>query len=284
MKLCALLVLLYAPDANAWGLQTHVFLAHYALAAVPLAEPEWRAAAQALPRFVLAGACLPDLAIVGRFFLHSPAFCRSHLWATLRRIAASPRSTRDRALALGYATHLVSDVVAHNDFVPEHEARIGRTAMIGHLMSEWAMDHWLQQKLRPAEALEEVGEHAVQFVACGFRCSETLARRALDLLMRGDRVLRASPAPMLCRALVAMLMRRCERRFGVYMARTTQVLGAVETALAGGFEDWSGLDPEGCQGDGGADRRAGQHVARIMQAQHHARSRGEHGEWHQDDR
>jgi hypothetical protein len=284
VKLCALLVLLYAPDANAWGLQTHVFLAHYALAAVPLAEPEWRAAAQALPRFVLAGACLPDLAIVGRFFLHSPAFCRSHLWATLRRIAASPRSTRDRALALGYATHLVSDVVAHNDFVPEHEARIGRTAMIGHLMSEWAMDHWLQQKLRPAEALEEVGEHAVQFVACGFRCSETLARRALDLLMRGDRVLRASPAPMLCRALVAMLMRRCERRFGVYMARTTQVLGAVETALAGGFEDWSGLDPEGCQGDGGADRRAGQHVARIMQAQHHARSRGEHGEWHQDDR
>jgi hypothetical protein len=284
VKLCALLVLLYAPDANAWGLQTHVFLAHYALAAVPLAEPEWRAAAQALPRFVLAGACLPDLAIVGRFFLHSPAFCRSHLWATLRRIAASPRSTRDRALALGYATHLVSDVVAHNDFVPEHEARIGRTAMIGHLMSEWAMDHWLQQKLRPAEALEEVGEHAVQFVACGFRCSETLARRALDVLMRGDRVLRASPAPMLCRALVAMLMRRCERRFGVYMARTTQVLGAVETALAGGFEDWSGLDPEGCQGDGGADRRAGQHVARIMQAQHHARSRGEHGEWHQDDR
>jgi hypothetical protein len=284
VKLCALLVLLYAPDANAWGLQTHVFLAHYALAAVPLAEPEWRAAAQALPRFVLAGACLPDLAIVGRFFLHSPAFCRSHLWATLRRIAASPRSTRDRALALGYATHLVSDVVAHNDFVPEHEARIGRTAMIGHLMSEWAMDHWLQQKLRPAEALEEVGEHAVQFVACGFRCSETLARRALDVLMRGDRVLRASPAPMLCRALVAMLMRRCERRFGVYMARTTQVLGAVETALAGGFEDWSGLDPEGCQGDGGADRRAGQHVARIMQAQHHARSRGEHGERDQDDR
>jgi hypothetical protein len=283
VKLCALLVLLYAPDANAWGLQTHVFLAHYALSAVPLAEPEWRAAAQALPRFVLAGACLPDRAIVGRFFLHSPAFCRSHLWATLRRIAASPRSTRDRALALGYATHLISDVVAHNEFVPEHEARIGRTAMIGHLVSEWAMDDWLRQQLRPAEALEEAGEHAVQFVARAFRCSEALARRALGVLMHGDRVLRASPAPRMCRAVLAMLVRRCERRFELYLAKTRQVLPAVETALAGGFEDWSGLDPEGCQGDGGPDRRARQHIARIMQAQHYARSRREQGERDEDE-
>jgi hypothetical protein len=283
VKLCALLVLLYAPDANAWGLQTHVFLAHYALAAVSLADPEWRAAAQALPRLVLAGACLPDLAMVGRFWLHSPAFRRSHLWATLRRIAASPRSDYDRALALGYATHLVSDVVAHNAFVPEHEARLGRTAMVGHLASEWAMDHWLQQKLGPAEALEEAGEHAVQFVASAFHCSESFSRRALRVLARGERALRASPAPALCRAVVALRVRNSERRFSLYLARTTRVLEAVETALAGGFEDWSGLDPEGGQGDGGADRRAGQHVARVMQAQHHARSRREHGERDEDD-
>jgi hypothetical protein len=51
-------------------------------------------------------------------------------------------------------------VVAHNEFVPEHEARIGRTAMIGHLVSEWAMDDWLRQKLLPADVLEEAGEHA----------------------------------------------------------------------------------------------------------------------------
>jgi hypothetical protein len=282
VKLCALLVLLYVPDAHAWSLQTHVFLAHYALAAVPLADPEWRAAAQALPRVVLAGACLPDLAIVGRFFLRSPAFRRSHLWATLRRIAASPGSDYDRALALGYATHLLSDVVAHNEFVPEHEARIGRTAMIGHLVSEWAMDDWLRQKLLAADVLEEAGEHAVQFVARAFRCDEAFARRALGVLMRGDRMLRASPAPMMCRALLALLVRRCERRFGIYLGKTTRVLGAVETALAGGFEDWSGLDPEGGQGDGGADCRPGEHIARIVQAERHARSRGEKREGHED--
>jgi hypothetical protein len=282
VKLLALAVLLYAPDAHAWGLQTHVFLAHYALAAVPLADPALRAAAGKLPRLVLAGACLPDLAIVGRFFLHSAAFRRAHLWDTLRRIAASPRNDHERALALGYATHLVSDVVAHNEFVPEHEARFGRTAMIAHLASEWAMDDYLLHTIEPADALEEAGWHAVEFVARAFRCSELFARRALNVLMRGDRLLRASPAPALCRAALGVLVPNWERRFGLYMAKTTQRLTTVGTALAGGFEDWCGLDPEGCEGDGGADRRAGEHVARIMQAEHYARSRGEDGEGRED--
>jgi len=282
VKLCVLLVLFYVPDAHAWGLQTHVFLAQYALAAVPLVDPELRAAAMRLPRLVLAGACLPDLAIVGQYFLGSAAFRRSHLWSTLRRIAASAHDDHHRALALGYATHLVSDVVAHNEFVPEHEARFGRTAMIGHLVSEWAMDRYLPHQVRPAEALEEAGPHAVEFVARAFRCGEDFARRALAILTRGDRFLRASPAPVLCRAAVGLLMHNWERRFGLYLARTAQGLEAVETAFAGGFEDWTGLDPEGSEGNGGADRRAREHIARVMQAQHHARSRREHGERHQD--
>lgn len=282
MKLCALLVLFYVPDAHAWGLQTHVFLAQYALAAVPLVDPELRAAARRLPRLVLAGACLPDLAIVGRFFLGSAAFRRSHLWSTLRRIAASAHDDHHRALALGYATHLVSDVVAHNEFVPEHEARFGRTAMIGHLVSEWAMDRYLQHRVRPAEALEEAGPHAVEFVARAFRCGEGFARRALAILMRGDRFLRASPAPVLCRAAVGLRVQNWQRRFGLYLARTAQGLETLETALAGGFEDWTGLDPEGSEGNDGTDRRAREHIARVMQAQHHARSRREHGERHQD--
>jgi hypothetical protein len=281
VKLCALLILLYAPDAHAWGLQTHVVLAHYALAAVPLADPEWRAAAARLPRLVLAGACLPDLAIMEQFFLGTPVFRRSHLWATLRRITASPRNDQDRALALGYATHLVSDVIAHNEFVPEHEARIGRTAMLGHLVSEWAMDEYLRHRVRPAEALEEAGRHAVDFVARAFRCQHVFACKAIQVLMRGERFLRASPAPKLCRAAVRLIVPHWERRFRLYLEMTAAGLKRVETALAGGFEDWTGLDPEGCQGYRGADGGAGEHVAWIMQAEHHARGGGEQRERHE---
>lgn len=284
MKLAAFLVLLYAPDAHAWGLQTHVFFAQYALAAAPFADPELRALAARLPRLVLAGSCLPDLAIVGRFFLRSPVFSRSHLWATLRRIAACPRNDYERALALGYATHLVSDVVAHNEFVPEHEARIGEGAMIAHLVSEWAMDSYLRPKTKPADALEEAGWYAVEFVARGFRCSEIFARKAIHSLMRAERFLRATPAPRLCRAVVRLLDGRWAARFDLYVGKTVQELAKVETALAGGFEDWSGLDPEGGSRDGGADRRAREHIARVVQAEHDARGRSDQREGHEKHR
>jgi hypothetical protein len=284
VKMLTLFVLLYAPDAHAWGLQTHVFFAQYALAAAPLADAALRAAAARLPRLVLAGACLPDLAIVGRFFMGTGVFRRSHLWSTLRRIAACPRHDADRALALGYATHLVCDVVAHNEFVPEHEARIGDTAMVAHLLSEWAMDAYLRPPAKPAEALEEAGWHAVEFVAGAFRCSELFARRAVHILMKGDRLLRASPMPALCRRVVRLMDRRWAARFDRYVEKTVGELAKLETALAGGFEDWSGLDPEGGRGDEGADRRARQHIARIMQAQDDPGGGREHGEGHEQRR
>ena len=280
MKPLLLFVLLYAPDANAWGLQTHLYFAQYALALVPLADPDLRAAARRLPRLVLAGACLPDLAIVGKFFLHTPAFCRSHLWSTLRRIAAAPRNDEDRALALGYATHLLSDVIAHNHFVPEHEDRIGRGAMVAHLVSEWAMDYHVASRAgaHPGEVLEAAGWHAVEFVARGFRCGELLARQALRILAGGDRLLRRSGFPALCRGVVGF------RDFDAYLERTAAQLGGLEAALRGGFEDWSGSDPEGSGGDDGADRRAREHIARIMQPEHYAGGGGEQGEGQQDER
>lgn len=282
MKLAILLIFLYVPEAHAWGLQTHVFFAQYALALVPLADPELRVAAARLPRLVLAGACLPDLAMVGKFWLRSPIFARSHRWDTLRRMAAAPASEEQRALLVGYASHLLSDVIAHNQFVPEHEARIGRGAMIAHLLSEWAMDRHLRDRVRTPDALEDAGPHAVEFTARAFRCSETLARRALGVLERGERLLRASPAPALCRGTVRLLDRDWARRFELYVRRTTLRLGGLNAALDGGYQDWCGSDPEGSDSYRGADRRSGEDIARVVQAKDHARSGGEQGERHQD--
>ncbi len=92
---------------------------------------------QRLPRLVLAGACLPDLALAGRV-LGLRAFGRAHQWSTLRRLAAAP--DEERAIAVGYASHLLADVVAHNRFVPEHERRILEVPHITHALCEWAMD------------------------------------------------------------------------------------------------------------------------------------------------
>jgi hypothetical protein len=243
---CGLPLALFAPDAAAWGLQTHLFFAQWVLVAMPLADPELRAAVRRLPGLVLAGACLPDLALAGKA-LGTPAFRRSHLWATLRRIASAPRDDADRALAVGYASHLVADVVAHNDFVPEHEARIARLPHVTHALAEWAMDRHIEGRVSVAAAAVLQAEHEplADFVARTFRCDAVLAARAIRFLARADGALRASRFPFLCKRAIQMLDARCQERFDAYLQDSTAALGNVELALAGHLQDWISAAPDG---------------------------------------
>lgn len=251
MRLTLTLVLLGAAEpALAWGLQTHLYLAQQALPA----------AAPACAALVLAGACLPDLALAGRF-LGTPAFRRTHQWSTLRRVAASPRSEEEQALATGYATHLLADVVAHNEFVPEHESRLVRIPHFTHALSEWAMDRHVGL-VRPVEELLREPVVAL-FVARHFRCEDALARRALGWLAAAERRLRAARIPDLCLRLLG------PAGFDAYLEKAAGNLRQLEAALQGRLRDWADSDPEGRAGDAGADRRARQHVARVVQAQHH---------------
>ena len=269
--LCGLALAAFPGDAHAWGLQSHVFFAHYALLFAPLADRELRAAARRLPGMVLAGACLPDLALAGAA-LGTPAFRRAHRWSTLARMAAGSRDDAERALALGYGSHLLADVIAHNLFVPEHEARLLRLRHVTHALAEWAMDDYLASRApaRPGDVLAGEHEALVAFTARGFRCNERLAARALRFLQHADSVLRASPAPRLCRGIVRLFDRTLVPRFDAYIRRTTSSLRSLEAALGGRFVDWESSDPEGKARDRGADRRARQDVARIVQAQHDA--------------
>jgi hypothetical protein len=252
---------LFAPDALAWGLQTHLFLAQAALAVLPFADPSLRAAVARLPHLLLAGACLPDLFLAGRV-LGTPAFARAHRWSTLRRLAAAPRSDDERVLAAGYASHLVSDVVAHNFFVPEHEARLANVPHATHALAEWAMDHHLGHQAEVAALLDLAP--VAPFVSHAFRCDPSTARRALALLSRADAWLRASPVPWLCRKLVDAAP------FDTWMTRATATLYGMEAALTGARVDWIDLDPEGGGCNEAAQGRAGQHVARVVQPEHDA--------------
>ena len=264
-------LVLFPLDAHAWGLQTHLHFAHYALLALPFADPELRAAAARFPRLVLAGACLPDLAMAG-MAMGTPAFQRSHRWSMLRRISAAPRDEREHALVLGYGTHLLADVIAHNIFVPEHEARLIRGGMVAHALSEWAMDEHLKARVpdSPRDVLAEEPRLLTDFVARAFRCDERLAFRGLSLLGRADGLLRTSRLPRLCHRIVAFYERRLEARFESYVRRTAKALHSIERALGGRFVDWESSDPEGENRKRGADRRAREHVARVVQPEHHA--------------
>ena len=62
---------LYPVDANAWGLVTHVYFAHSLLWAMPLLDPRLQRVIKKFPELVMAGACIPDLAVVSRQY-HKP--------------------------------------------------------------------------------------------------------------------------------------------------------------------------------------------------------------------
>ena len=269
--LIAVPLALYCADACAWGLETHLFFAQWLLATLPFLNAELRAAAACLPRLVLAGACLPDLAIAGKM-LGTPAFRRAHSWATLRRMAAAPADDAARALAIGYASHLVADVVAHNVFVPEHERRIARLPHVTHAIAEFAMDQHVRGALStsPSAALTDDRGVLLDFVTRVFPCDAAVADRALDLLSRADATLRSSALPRLCRRIVDAYYRDAAYRFDRYLDAVKTRLRDLEPALAGEFTDWVSSDPEGRAGDAGADRRASEHIARVMEPEHDA--------------
>jgi len=238
VKISLLIIgMLIAPDALAWGLQTHVFLAQWLLAAAPFADPKIRAAALRLPRLVLAGACLPDLALAGRMS-GLATFRRSHQWSTLKRMATD--TPEHCAIALGYASHLLADVVAHNRFVPEHERRIVDLPHFTHAICEWAMDEHLRPGLReqPAALLAaEIGTLA-PVVAHTFGCGEAVARRTMRVLIGAERALRLSPLPRLSRRIVELFDLEVVPRFDAYVGDASALVRRIEAVLHGAEPRW----------------------------------------------
>lgn len=233
----------FAPDALAWGLQTHVFIAQWALAAVPFADPRVRGAALRLPHLVLAGACMPDLALAGRM-LGIATFRRAHQWTTLRRLAAGA-CDEQRAIAVGYASHLLADVIAHNRFVPEHEHRILDVPHFTHALCEWAMDEHLSGGLRaqPADlVLSHIGPLA-DAAGTAFGCGEAVARRALGFLARAERLLRTSRLPLLCRGVLRAFYADAAPRFDAYLGDAAAQVRRIDAVLRGEAPRWD-PDPE----------------------------------------
>ncbi len=109
-------LLSYSADANAWGLVTHLYYAHSLLWAMPLLDPRLRAVIKRFPDLVMTGALLPDLAVVNR------QFNETHQWRHSHALLEKASTDEQLALAIGYASHLYVDVIAHNHFVPAHEA------------------------------------------------------------------------------------------------------------------------------------------------------------------
>ena len=215
-------------DALAWGLYTHVFFAQWLVWGVSLLDPKLRRAALRYPKLVMAGACLPDLALVGKH-VGTQAFDHTHDWDGALRMMREADSDVGCALALGFQSHLLVDVIAHHHFVPAHEHLWLNVPLLTHACAEWAMDAHIRPHLltTPRKLLHTAEADIVVLVAQHFAVEHTIARRATRLLAHADTVLRRSGLPQILYGTAARLDARVPARFDYFVTQTTQRLGEI---------------------------------------------------------
>jgi hypothetical protein len=220
---------LYSADSYAWGLVTHLYFAQSLLWAMPLLDPRLQNAIKKFPDLVMAGACLPDLALFSQRFRHS------HLWENAHHLLQVAQNDEQLALAVGYASHLYIDVIAHNHFVPAHEAMWLNRTISTHIASEWAMDAYLAPLLNttPTMLLRKHQQQIAAFISPHFRCEERRTIVALKRLAWGDGLLRSIKLPNLIYRTVSALDRRTRRHFIYYVAKTQLAMADVGVVLNG---------------------------------------------------
>jgi hypothetical protein len=230
-------LLLYSSDALAWGLYTHVYFAQQLVWAIPLADPRFRRAVSSLPAWVMAGACLPDLAVTGDTAGTSD-FKQTHQWGSARMLLERADSQEERALAVGFASHLLVDVIAHNHFVPAHEKLWVNIPTLTHASSEWAMDAHIKTHVfnSPATLLKQNCSALAKYAAENFQCDLGKAKRAIALLAHGDAALRGSRLGEGLYHAGSLLDRNLKRRFNYYLRETSRRLVQLNQVL-------EGLDP-----------------------------------------
>ncbi len=220
---------LYSVDANAWGLVTHLYFSQSLLWAMPLLDPRLQNAIKRFPDLVMAGACLPDLAVVSHRFRHT------HLWENAHQLLLSANTDEDIAIAVGYASHLYIDVIAHHHFVPAHEAMWLENSMFTHIASEWAMDAYLAPLLdtSPRILLKQNRMVIASFIAPQFHCTNKNVLRMLDRLAFWDGILRVVRLPKLIYKLMRFRDKKVFRNFAYYIAKTQGAMANIGSVLSG---------------------------------------------------
>lgn len=232
-------LLLWSADANAWGLYTHVYFAQMLLWAVPFTDPRFRKAVLAYPRLVLAGACLPDLALWSDRSWGEP-FSTTHQWQRARKLLDDARSDEEYALSLGFVSHLLVDVIAHNHFVPAHEKLWGNVPVLTHAACEWAMDMHIREQLfaEPGELMDTHRHELADYIAQHFNCPQPIAQRSIAMLSGAEQLLRFSRLSQLCHRGAKLFDAGMSRRFNYYLNQTGARLTHIDRILSGEEPVW----------------------------------------------
>ena len=149
------LLLLLPGHAWAFGPATHIYLGEELLGNLAML-PEWVATLlRAFPQSFLYGSVAADISFAKKYV---PAGRHSHFWHVGEEIFETADNDRQRAVALGYLSHLAADTIAHNFFIPRQLLITSSTKGLGHAYWEHRMDVHLGEQYT-ARAREVVMEY-----------------------------------------------------------------------------------------------------------------------------
>ena len=237
-------LIFYAADANAWGLYTHIFFSQWMMLSTPLLgsatlSPKIQQAIKRFPKLVLAGACLPDLAVVAK------AFSSTHQWHKAEQMMQNAVTDEEIAIAVGYSSHLFVDVVAHNHFVPAHEAKWSHInwlnkSVVAHITSEWAMDAHIDKQVThcPHHLILGNLDSLSSFIAPYFAVTKQQAKNKLRILAWLDGLLRISQLSSAILWVLKLSDAEFVKNLAYYIAKTSHALTHFEQSLQGIRPNW----------------------------------------------
>lgn len=97
-----------------WGPGVHLHIANKILENEEFEDIE---IAKKNREYFLYGSVSPDITLGKKYIKEIDKHC--HKWETSQNIIKKSKNDREKALALGYMTHLAADVIAHNYYVPK---------------------------------------------------------------------------------------------------------------------------------------------------------------------
>lgn len=143
IPLIAVSVLFIPSDALAWGIGTHLYVSQKVADAIILNGPYHLSSliARNCTAFVL-GNIAPDIFAFRDWFLRtsSPVM---HGWAMAHRLFRAAENDAEEAFSLGYISHLSSDVICHNFFIPRFIFMWEHRLKITHIIAEAQVDGYI---------------------------------------------------------------------------------------------------------------------------------------------
>jgi hypothetical protein len=149
----AILILFAPSDAWAWGPAAHVDYGLEVLKNLALLTPAVRAVLLARPDDYLYGCCAADI-VVGKNW--APELHHCHNWQVAFRMLGETRDDGQRAMVLGFMTHLAADTVAHHYYVPYKTVESFRARTAKHSYWELRFDRAVLERPGVWEALRRV--------------------------------------------------------------------------------------------------------------------------------